>query len=137
MLSNANAEQILVIRSQRLRRHQCSLKSFKNIRNPSDCVKNRKCRFSETFFKYNHKTSHLIYLQSCMPCFEVLPDIRVSTVVVPSSAQFKIRRHSPIDNLYSNNFLIKTSSNSFCSFKDCKYPIFRVKFLNEKSAESF
>ena len=37
---------------------------------------------------------------------------------------------------YSNSFLIKTSSNSFWPFKDCKKSIFKVKFLCEKSAES-
>ena len=72
-------------------------------------------------------------------CYFVLKRllVRVSTVVMPCSAQFKIRIHLPTDNLYSNKFLNKTSSNSFGPFKDCKNPIFKVKFLCEKSAESF
>ena len=62
---------------------------------------------------------------------------RVSTVMMLSSAQFRKSRHLPINNLYSNILFNKTSSNSFWPFKDCKNPIFKVKFLREKSAESF
>ena len=54
--------------------------------------------------------------------------IRVSTVVMPSSAQFKERTHLPTDNLYSNNFLVKTSSNSLWPFNDCKNPNSKSNF---------
>ena len=55
--------------------------------------------------------------------------VRVSTVVMLSSAQFRINRHLMIDNI----FLMKTSSNSFWPFKKS---IIKVKFLFQKSAES-
>ena len=59
--------------------------------------------------------------------------VRVSTVVMPSSALFKISRYLPTDNLYSNNFLIKTSSNIFWPFKEWKNPIFKVIFNVNKA----
>ena len=46
--------------------------------------------------------------------------------------KFRISRYLPADNLHSNNFWIKTSSDSFWPFKDCKNPIFKVKFFLQK-----
>ena len=75
--------------------------------------------------------SSLIFEASYQDRF-LLEWLRVSTVLMHCSAQFRINRYLPADNLHLNNFWIKTSSNSFWPFKDCKNPIFKVKLLGEK-----
>ena len=69
--------------------------------------------------------------------FRVLYFPVVYTVLTHNSVQLTLSRHLRIDNLLSNNFLIKITSNSFWSLKNCKNPILKVNFICQKSAESF
>ena len=61
---------------------------------------------------------------------------RVSTVVRDLQKQLTGCRYMPMDELQSNTFLISITSNYFCPLKNCKYLIFKAKFLLKKHIES-